>query len=152
MRLVGENAFKQSCCMWANGLRPIDHARRRPFQMGPTAVLVYRDRMPITACARVQRHPLALVEDLDRGRVRAHFHQLMHQVVRNAVVLGVEDDVAVNVHPSARPLAEIEWFSSATMRKPAKKLKQCRLQSKPAFQSRRLINPMTSSKEYAKTQ
>jgi hypothetical protein len=51
------------------------------------------------------------VEDLDRVRVRAYFHQLMHEVVRNAVVLGVEDDVAVNVHPSARPPAEIEWFS-----------------------------------------
>jgi hypothetical protein len=28
-----------------------------------------------------------------------NFHQLMHQVLRNAVVLGVEDDVAVNVQP-----------------------------------------------------
>jgi len=112
MRLVSKNALEQTRGVRADGLRPVHHARRRPFQMrlvGPSAVLVYRDRMPMTACAQVRRHPLSLVEDLDRGRVRAHFHQLMHQVVRNAV-LGVEDDVAVNVHPSARPLAEIEWF------------------------------------------
>ena len=61
-----------------------------------------------TTRTQVRCHSLAFVEKLDgRGR-RAHFHQLMHQVVRDAVIVRVENDVVVNVDPCARPLAEIE--------------------------------------------
>ena len=92
MRLVSKNALEQTCGVRADGLRPVRPARRHPFQtprVGPRAVLVYRERMPMTACAWVRRHSLALVEDLDHGRVRAHFHHLMHQFVRNAVLVAV---------------------------------------------------------------
>ena len=37
-----------------------------------------------------------------------HFHQLVHQVVGNAVVVRVEGDVVIDVHTGAAPLAEIK--------------------------------------------
>ena len=76
--------------------------------VGTWTVLGNGDGVPMTTRTQVRRHALALVEKLDgRGR-RAYFHQLLHQVVRNAVVVGVEDDVVINVDPCAGPLAEIE--------------------------------------------
>ena len=57
--------------------------------------------VPVAARTQMRSHTLALVENLDRGRRRAHFHQFLHQVVRHAVVVGVENDVVVDVDPGA---------------------------------------------------
>jgi hypothetical protein len=48
------------------------------------------------------------VEKLYGGGRRAHLHQFLHQIVGHAVIVRVKDDVVVDVHPCARPLAEIE--------------------------------------------
>ena len=64
--------------------------------------------VPMTTRTQMRSYSLALMEKLDGGRRRAHFHQLLHQVVRHAVVVSIENDVVINVDPSARPLAEIE--------------------------------------------
>ena len=40
----------------------------------------------VATCTQTRRYTLALMEELDSGRRRAHFHQFMHQVVRHAVV------------------------------------------------------------------
>src|SRR5712691_6448393 len=58
----------------------------------------------MTTRAQVGSHTLALMEKLDgRGR-RTHFHEFLHQVVRHAVVVGIENDVVVDVDPCAGPL------------------------------------------------
>src|SRR5215468_3118025 len=48
------------------------------------------------------------MEDLDGRWRRAHLHQLVHQVVRNAVVVRVKGDVIVNVHSGTGPFAQVE--------------------------------------------
>ena len=76
--------------------------------VGAWAVLGNRDCVPMTPRTQMGSHALALVEKLDgRGR-RAHFHQLLHQVVRHTVKVRVEHDVVVDVDPCAGPLAQIE--------------------------------------------
>ena len=111
MRLVGENAFKQSGRVRANGLRPMHHARRCPFQMrlvGPWAVFGNGDGVSMATCTQVRSHALTLIEDLDGRRCRAHFHEVVHQVVRHAVVVRIKSDVVIDVDSGAGPLAEIE--------------------------------------------
>ena len=76
--------------------------------VGAWAVLGNSDGVPVTSRTQMGSHALALVEQLDDCGRGAHFHQLLHQVVRNAVVVGIEDDVIVDVDPCAGPLAEIE--------------------------------------------
>ena len=65
-------------------------------------------RVSMTARTQMRSYSLAFMEKLDGCGRRAHFHQFLHQIVRHAVVVGVEGDVVINVDPRARPLAEIE--------------------------------------------
>jgi hypothetical protein len=48
------------------------------------------------------------VVDLDGRRRRAHFHQFLNQVVRQAVVVHVEGNVIVDVDSGTRPFAQVE--------------------------------------------
>jgi hypothetical protein len=48
--------------------------------VGPSAVLVYRDRMPMTACAQVDATHWLLWK-ISTVVGSSHFHQLMHQFV-----------------------------------------------------------------------
>jgi hypothetical protein len=64
--------------------------------------------VPVATRTQMRSDTLALMEKLDGGGRRAYFHQFLHQVVRHAVVAGVENDVVINVDPCAGPLAEIE--------------------------------------------
>ena len=49
------------------------------------AVLVLGDGLTAPATAQVGSDPVALVEDLHRGRRGADFHDLLHQSVRHTV-------------------------------------------------------------------
>ena len=80
--------------------------------VGTWAVFGNGDRVPMTARSQVGSHPLAFMEHLNGRRRRADFHQYLHQVVRHAVVVGVENDVVVDVDPCAGPLTQIERFAS----------------------------------------
>jgi hypothetical protein len=64
--------------------------------------------VPMTTRTQMRSHALALMEKLDCGGRRANFYQLLYEVVRHAVVVGVERNVVVDVDPCAGPLAEIE--------------------------------------------
>ena len=57
--------------------------------------------VPMTTRTQMGSYSLALMEKLDGGGRRAHLHQFLHQVVRHAVVVGVENDVVVNVDSCA---------------------------------------------------
>lgn len=76
--------------------------------VGTRPVLGNGDGVPVSTRTQVRRHALALVKDLDGCGRRAYFHQFLHQVVGHAVVVGIENDVIVDVDPGAGPLAEIE--------------------------------------------
>jgi len=54
----------------------------------------------------VRGDPLAVVETLDRGRGHAHVDLLLHQPVRDAVVVAVRVDVVVDVDDRRLPLGE----------------------------------------------
>jgi hypothetical protein len=69
--------------------------------VGPWAVFGNGDRMPMTTRTRMRSHALTFIEKLNGRRCRAHFHQLVHQVVGNAVVVRVEGDVVIDVHTGA---------------------------------------------------
>src|SRR4051794_21089204 len=64
--------------------------------------------VPVTTRTQMRSHTLALMERLEGCGRRADFHEFLHQVIRHAVVVGVENDVVVDVSPCAKPLAEIE--------------------------------------------
>ena len=66
--------------------------------------------VPMTTRTQMRSDTLALMEELDGGQRRAYFHQFLHQVVRHAVKVRVEDDVVIDVDPCAGSLAEIERF------------------------------------------
>src|SRR3974377_732855 len=93
--------------------RPVHHAGGCPFQMGLMALgpmlLVCEDLLP-SATTNVRSHSLSLVKDLYRGRGGSNLHQFVDQVVRNAVEIGIEGDVVINIHPGARPLAQVKAF------------------------------------------
>ena len=50
--------------------------------------------------------PLAVVETFDRGGGDAHLDLLLHQAVRDAVVVAVDVDVVVDVDDRRLPLGE----------------------------------------------
>ena len=50
-------------------------------------VLAVGDCLPTAATPQMRRHPLAFVEDLDRGGHRSDLDHFLHQVVRHAVVV-----------------------------------------------------------------
>ena len=52
------------------------------------------------------RRPACLVETLDRGRGHTHLDLLLHQPVRDAVVVAVGIDVVVDVDDRRLPLGE----------------------------------------------
>ena len=72
------------------------------------AVLVLSDGLTAPATAQVGSDPVALVEDLHRGRRGADFHDLLHQRVRHTVKVPIEGDVVINVDRGPRPLAHVE--------------------------------------------
>jgi hypothetical protein len=72
------------------------------------AVLVLGDGLTAPAIAHVGSDPVALVEDLDRGRRGADFHDLLHQSVRHTVKVPIEGNVVIDVDGGPRPLAHVE--------------------------------------------
>jgi len=82
--------------------------------------------VPVPARTQMRSYALALMEKLDGGRRRAYFHQFLHQVVRHAVVVGVESDVVINVDPCARPLAEIEPLGRQTVQRGLVEIRELR--------------------------
>ena len=77
------------------------------------AMFVDRNGMFVTACPQVRGDALSFVKDLNGRWRRAHFHQLVNQVVWHAVTVCVEGDVVIDVHSCPRPLAEIERLRRA---------------------------------------
>lgn len=65
------------------------------------AMLFVGDRLPSCATAQVRCDTCALVQDLDRGQRGADLHQLMHQVLRGAVKVGIECHVIIDVDAGA---------------------------------------------------
>src|SRR3984957_12051970 len=57
---------------------------------------------------QMRSYALTFIKDLDGRRCRTHFHQVVHQVVRHAVVVRIKSDVVIDVHSGAGPLAEIK--------------------------------------------
>jgi len=68
----------------------------------------------VAADTQMSSNALTFIEDLDGRSCRAHLHQLLHQVVRHAVIVGVERDVVIDVHAGAGPLAEIGKVGETT--------------------------------------
>ena len=62
------------------------------------------------------------------------------------MVVGVEDDVVVNVHQSARPLAEIEWFGRQRIaqKTPALMWLALRVYHKAAYENEWSLPPFSS--------
>ena len=58
----------------------------------------------------VRGYPLSLVKDFDSGWCRSNFHAFLHQRVGQAVEVGVEGDVVVDVDSRIGPLAHVERF------------------------------------------
>src|ERR1041385_6185544 len=82
------------------------HSRCAWWERGRCSAIV--TACPWPARPQVRSHALTLVEDLDGRWRRAYFHQLLHQVVRHAVVVRVEGDVIVDVDSGTRPIAQVE--------------------------------------------
>src|ERR1700693_2321046 len=72
------------------------------------AVLVVSDGQAASAIALVRCDARTFVQNLDGGGCGTNLDQLMHQVVGNAVEVGIEGHVIVDVDAGARPLAQIE--------------------------------------------
>src|SRR6516162_4031444 len=92
-------------------LRPAHHAGGCPFQMrlmalGPMLLLC--EHLLPSAATNVRSHSLSLVKDLYCDGCRSNFQQFVNQVVRNAVKVGLEGDVVIDVHPCTGPLAQVE--------------------------------------------
>src|SRR6202011_4925985 len=81
------------------------------------AMLVVSDGQAASAIALVRCDARAFVQNLDGSGCGTNLDQLMHQIVWNAVEVGIEGYVVVDVDAGARPLAQIEglgrqWFQS----------------------------------------
>jgi hypothetical protein len=76
--------------------------------VGPWTMIGNGDGVSMATCTQVRSHALTFIEDLDGGWCRAHFYQIVHQVVRHAVVVRIKSDVVIDVHAGAGPLAEVE--------------------------------------------
>src|SRR5712664_2543940 len=72
------------------------------------AVLALGDGLTTPATAQVGSDPIALVEDLQRGRRRTDFHDLLHQSVGHTVEVSIEGKVVIDVDGGTRPLAHVE--------------------------------------------
>ena len=75
--------------------------------MGIRHVLGQRGVAAAQPGAQVGGDPLAVVETLDRGGGDAHLDLLLHQAVRDAVVVTVGVDVVVDVDDRRLPLGEL---------------------------------------------
>lgn len=111
MRKGRQDLFHYLAAARANRRRRLDHAGRRPVQMGPMRrgpMLSFGDSRVCLVRAHVQSDALALVEDLDgRGR-GVNFHDPSRQLIGHAIEAVVELDVIVEVNGGLRPLREIE--------------------------------------------
>ena len=108
MRAVGEDGGDERRGLGADGLRPLDEARRRPLEMvlvglghvgGGGGVPARRVIAPMGGDA------LAAMEELDGRRADARVHDLVDQGVGDGVVVAVNLDVVVDVDAGDRPLA-----------------------------------------------
>jgi len=64
-------------------------------------VFSLREHLFSSMTTDVRGYPLSLVKDLDGGRCRSNFHAFLHQCVGQAVEVGVEGDVVVDVDSRA---------------------------------------------------
>ena len=90
MRFIFQNPCEQPCGVEADGAGPVHHPQRRPLQMRLVALgamLGVGHHLAAAVRTKVRSHPRTLMEDLHRGRKRAHLHQLVDQVIGNAVSL-----------------------------------------------------------------
>src|SRR5579864_1520635 len=111
MGLLAQDAFEQLGRVGTDGMRPVHHARRRPFQMGLMtlgAMLALSDGLTTPTTAQVGSDPCAPAKDLDRGGCRANFHYLLYQSIGHAVEVSVEGNVVIDVDGGARPLAQVK--------------------------------------------
>jgi hypothetical protein len=119
------------------------HARRCPFQMslvGPRAVVGNGGRVAVATRPQMRSRALTFMEDLDGRRCRAHFHQVMHQVVRHAVVVRIKSDVVTGVHVGAGPLAEIKRLGAKRIERRRIQGRELRCSSTFAFAKWSLID------------
>ncbi|MCY1365997.1 hypothetical protein D9M69_528730 [compost metagenome] len=88
-------------------LGPADQPLRRPLGMLAMALGHVLGLCAVPALvprAQVAGHPLIAVEALHRPRCQAHLQLLLHQLVGHRVVMPLDLDVVVDVHPYLLPL------------------------------------------------
>lgn len=86
---------------------PADQPLRRPFGMLAMAlghVLGLRAVSAFVQRAQVAGHPLVGVEALDGARRQAHLQLFFHQLIGHRVVMPIDLDVVVDMHPRLLPL------------------------------------------------
>ena len=62
------------------------------------------------SCSKVRGDTLAFMKNLDGGWSRAHFDHFARERIRRTVETAVENDVVIDVHFGARPLAQVKPF------------------------------------------
>jgi hypothetical protein len=110
---LGENRFDERGRLRADRLRPADDPGRRPFQMALVRLGHVGGVRGVPAAdigAAMRGDSLAAVKDLDGAHACAHVDGLVHERVRDGVVMAVQFDVIVDVDPGGLPLAVDEGF------------------------------------------
>jgi hypothetical protein len=81
------------------------------FAMAAGPVFGIGYRLARAAAPQMRSHTPALVEDLHGCRHGANLNQFLHQVVRHAVIVAVENHVIVDIDSGLGPLAQVETLA-----------------------------------------
>src|SRR5436853_350777 len=107
----------------ARRLRPADEARGRPLGVRPMRVRHVGGLGGVLAAApasAMRGDAPAFEKQFDRGGGEADLDPLMHELVGDAVVVVLDEDVVVDVHAGVAPLGEFiptgrEWAEQRTI-------------------------------------
>src|SRR6187401_1110531 len=103
MRFALQDLLNNPCTVWSHRLRPRDEPAGGPLQMLLVRLwpmLVQGGETTRLVTALVRRHPVAVLEKLDRVGGQPDVDRLMHQGIGDTVEVVLDRDMVVDVDGS----------------------------------------------------